>query len=411
MKFSKLFIKTKKDYPKDEVAVSSQLLIRAGYIDKVAAGVYTLLPFGLKVVSKIITQIRSEMDAADAQEIYMPGLVPKANWETTDRWKTFDALYKLKGADEREFALGATHEEIVVPLAREFVESYKDLPLALYQIQNKFRNEIRAKSGVLRTREFLMKDLYSFHKNEEDLNQYYDKMIQSYWNIFDKCGIKEKTYLTFASGGTFCKYSHEFQTETEAGEDEIYVCAECKTGLNSDILADQENGKFKCPDCANTEYEIKKAVEVGNIFKLGTKYSKPFDLNFVDEKGKKNLVIMGCYGIGIQRLMGTIVEINHDEKGIIWPKAVAPYDVHLISLEGSEKRGEEVYQALFKAGISVLYDDRDISAGEKFADCDLIGIPYRLVVSQRTQDKIEVKKRDEDETKQLSEEELLKILG
>jgi len=403
MKLSKLFTKTVKDYPKDEQSISAQLLIRAGYIDKVGAGIYTLLPLGFKTVSKIISIIRSEMDYLDGQEIYMPGLIPKANLMQTGRFDDFDALFKLKGRDEKEYALGATHEEIVSPLAKKFTMSYKDLPFAIYQIQNKFRNEVRAKSGVLRTREFLMKDLYSFHENEDDLNGYYDKVLESYWNIFERVGIKDKTYLVFASGGSFAKYSHEFQTETEAGEDEIYICKNCRVGLNREIL----EGDYECPSCKAKEYEIKKAVEVGNIFKLGTKYSEPFDLKYVDQAGAEQTVIMGCYGIGIQRLFGTIVEICHDDKGIIWPESVAPFKYHLIVLgDENKERAEQVYQTLTGKGVEVLYDDRVLSAGEKFADADLIGIPNRLVISEKTGDKVELKRRDASNTEMLSFEEI-----
>lgn len=395
MKLSKLFTKTKKDYPKDEVSVSAQLLIRAGFIDKVAAGVYTLLPLGLKTANKISDIIRKQMDDAGGQEVMMPSLIPKGNWEKSGRWEQFDALFKLKAVEDKEYGLGATHEEIVTPLAKKHTLSYKDLPFSIYQIQNKFRNETRAKSGVLRTREFLMKDLYSFHASEEDLNAYYEKMIAVYWDIFEHCGIKDKTHLVFASGGTFAKYSHEFQTETEAGEDEVYICKECKTGINKEILDE----KFSCPQCKSEEYELIKAVEVGNIFKLGTKYSNPFDLNFVDEKDQQKPVVMGCYGIGIQRLMGTIIEICRDEKGMIWPEVVSPQKYYLISIGDTKEAADKLYDELSRKGIEVLYDDRDVSIGEKFADCDLIGLPYRLVLSDKNKDKIELKKRSEAETK------------
>ena len=402
MKLSQLLTKTSKETPSDEQSISAQLLERAGYINKEAAGVYSLLPLGLKVINNIAEIIRQEMDAIAAQEILMSGLIPKANLEKTSRWETFDALFKLKGNDEKEYALGATHEEIISPMMKGFVHSYKDLPFAAYQIQNKFRNEIRAKSGVLRTREFLMKDLYSFHTNQEDLDTYYEKVKEAYWKIFERCGIKDKTYLTLASGSSFSKYSHEFQTETEAGEDEIYVCKGCRVGLNKDIL----EGEYECPECHSREYETKKTIEVGNIFKLGTKYSEPFELVFADEKGENKPVIMGCYGIGLQRLMGAIVEVSHDDKGIVWPGAISPYNAHLVDLNGEGK-------ALYESAVgSVLWDDRDLSAGEKFADADLIGIPYRLVVSEKTGDKIEIKKRSDDKTELISKEELNnKIIG
>ena len=411
MKLSQLFTKTQKTYPKDEQSVSAQLLIRAGYIDKVAAGVYTLLPLGLRVVSKIITVIRNEMEYIGGQEVYMPGLVPKENWEKTGRWSDLDVLFKLKGRDEKEYGLGASHEEIISPLAKKFTLSYKDLPFSVFQIQNKFRNELRAKSGVLRTREFLMKDLYSFHADEVGLDSFYDKATQAYWNIFEHCGIKDKTYFVYASGGTFAKYSHEFQTETEAGEDEIYVCKNCQMGVNKEIL----KGEFKCLGCGKSEYEIKKAIEVGNIFKLMTKYSEPFDLRFVDKNGENKPVLMGCYGIGIQRLMGAIAEVCNDENGLIWPQSIAPFAVHLIAVKSEKGKvksdAEEIYNKLQEAGIDVLYDDReDVSAGEKFADADLIGIPNRLVVSDKTGDKIELKKRSEKEVKLVEINELIKQL-
>ena len=402
MKVSQLFTKTQKTYPKDEVSISSQLLIRGGFIDKVSAGIYTLLPLGLKVADNLIKIIREEMEAIGGQEILMPGLVPKANWVQTGRWENFDALFKLKGADEKEYALGATHEEIISPLAKKFVLSYKDLPLYLFQIQNKFRNELRAKSGVLRTREFLMKDLYSFHVDEEDLDRYYEKVKAAYWKILARAGIKDKTYFTFASGGDFTKYSHEFQTEAEGGEDEIYVCRKCRTGLNREIV----QGEYKCPQCGEKEYDLKKCIEVGNIFKLKTKFSQPFGLSYKDKNDREKPVEMGCYGLGVQRLMGTIIEVSHDEKGMIWPSEAAPYQVYFISLIEDRKKAEEIYQTI-SAKASVLFDDREVSAGEKFAEADLIGLPYRIVLSEKTKEKIELKKRGSGETELLTPEAVL----
>ncbi len=406
MRFSQLFTKTSKDYPKDETSVSCQLLLRAGYIDKVAAGIYTLLPLGFKTIQNIIGIVREEMTALGGQEILMPGLIPQDFLVMTDRWKTLDVLFKVEGQNDKHYGLGATHEEIVTPMARGFILSYRDLPFSVFQIQNKFRNEIRAKSGVLRTREFLMKDLYSFHTDEEDLDKFYDSATQAYWKIFERVGIKDKTRFVYASGGTFSQYSHEFQTETEAGEDEIYLCKQCATGVNREIVTDG----FKCPACQGEEYEIKKAIETGNIFKLKTKFSEPFDLNFVDQDGSKKLVQMGCYGIGIQRLMGAVAEINHDDKGLIWPKSVAPYQVHLLALGDNHDRAEEIYKTLHEKGVEVLYDDRDISAGEKFADADLMGLPVRLVISERTGEQIEMKNRHNAETELLSTEEVFNRL-
>ena len=379
MKQSKLFTRTIKELPKDEASFNAQALIRAGFVDKSAAGVYSFLPLGWKVINKIKNIVTEEMVAIDGQEINMPSLASRENWQATGRWDTLDVLFKTSGLDEKEYALNPTHEEVVTPLAKKFINSYRELPMAVFQIQNKFRNEKRAKSGLLRGREFLMKDLYSFHANQEDLDNYYERAIVAYKNIFRRIGLEEKTYLTYASGGSFSKYSHEFQTLTDAGEDIIYVCDDCKMAVNKEIIADQNT----CPKCGRKDLREEKSVEAGNIFKLGTKYSDPFDLKYQDKDGEKKPVIMGCYGLGISRLMGTIVEVCHDEKGIIWPENVAPFKVHLLSLNENEA-AENIYQDLIKQGIDVLYDDRELQAGEKFVDADLIGCPYRVVVSKKT---------------------------
>ncbi len=409
---SQLFTKTKKEAPKDEEAINAQLLIRAGFIDKVMAGVYAFLPLGLRTIKKIENIIREEMIKIDGQEILMSTLQPKENWLKTGRWDGLDVLFKIKGAEEKEFALGATHEEIITPLVKKFVFSYQDLPLYIFQIQNKFRNELRVKSGLLRGREFMMKDLYSFHSDEKDLDKYYEKVKAAYFEIFDRCGIKNLTYLTFASGGTFSKYSHEFQTLADTGEDIIYICNKCNLAVNKEIKSEIST----CPDCGGNDFKEEKAIEVGDIFKLKTKYSAPFELKYRDEKGKENEVIMGCYGIGLGRLMGTIVEVFHDDKGMIWPEQVAPFKAHLICIKcqasSIKKFSDELYAALQKAGIEVLYDDREnVSAGEKFAEADLIGIPYRLIISDKTKDKIEVKKRDEDKAELVDETKLIKMLS
>lgn len=407
MKQSKLFTKTKKEAPKDEVSINAQLLIRAGFVDKLMAGVYTFLPLGLRVMKKIENIIREEMSAIGGQEISMPALQPKENWITTGRWETMDDLYKIKDASEREFALGSTHEEVVSPLVKKFVNSYKDLPLYAYQFQNKFRMELRAKSGLIRGREFLMKDLYSFHLTEEDLDKYYEKAKEAYFKIFERFGIKEKTHLTFASGGSFSKYSHEFQTISEAGEDIIYICDKCGLAINKEIKPETE----KCPECGEANFREEKAIETGNIFKLMNKYSKPFNLTVADEKGEQKEVLMGCYGIGLSRAMGTIVEVFHDEKGMIWPEAVAPFKVHLLSL-GKNEEAERIYQELSEKGIEVLLDDREVSAGEKFADADLIGIPYRVVISEKSLKAggVEVKRRSEEKSEIIETEKLLSYL-
>jgi len=419
MKQSKLFLQTLKESPKDEAAVNARLLIRAGFIDKVMAGVYTFLPLGLRVLRKIENIIREEMIKAGGEEILMPVLHPKENWLKTNRWESFDALFRFVSHYSKiELALGPSHEEIITPLVKKFNLSYKNLPFGLFQIQTKFRDEKRAKSGILRGREFIMKDLYSFHASEEDLMNYYEKMKVHYKNIFDKCGIGGRTYLTFAGGGSFSDYSHEFQTITEAGEDTIFLCEKCEVAINSEIIGEQS----VCPECGNKNLFEKKAIEVGNIFPLKTKFSNAFDLKFIDEKGEEKEVIMGCYGIGIGRLMGAVVEVNSDAQGIIWPEAVSPFKVHLLQLGSPKSKlsdgisvqefGEKIYESLLQSGIEVLYDDRgDKTAGEKFSDADLIGIPYRLVVSEKTakEEKVEVKKRNEKNAELMTTSEFLKL--
>lgn len=407
MKQSQLFTRTIKELPKDETSFNAQALIRAGFIDKTAAGVYSFLPLGWRVINKLKNIVITEMEAIEGQEINMPSLTSRENWRATGRWDTLDVLFKTSGLDEKEYALNPTHEEVVTPLAKKFINSYRELPLAVFQIQNKFRNEKRAKSGLIRGREFLMKDLYSFHANQADLDHYYDRVILAYQNIFRRIGLEENTYLTYASGGSFSKYSHEFQVLTEAGEDIIYVCDNCKMAVNKEIIAEQNI----CPQCGRQDLREEKAVEAGNIFKLGTNYSDPFDLKFQDKDGEKKPVIMGCYGLGISRLMGAVVEVCHDEKGIIWPASIAPFKVHLLSLNENEA-AEKIYQDLLKEGIDVLYDDRELQAGEKFVDADLIGCPYRVVVSQKTlaAGKLELKQRSNTESQLMTVKELIEKL-
>ena len=407
MRQSELFTKTKREAPKDEEAINAQLLIRAGFIDKTMAGVYTYLPLGLRTLKKIENIIREEMNKAGGQEILMPALQPKENWIKTGRWDSMDDLYKVKDTSGREFAIGPTHEEVIFPLLKNTIFSYKDLPVYIYQIQNKFRMELRAKSGLLRGREFLMKDFYSFHTNEKDRDEYYDFMTKVYKNIFDKLGIGDKTHYTLASGSTFSKYSHEFQTVTEAGEDTIHICNKCKIAINNEIIKENKT----CPKCGELNFSQKRAIEVGNIFKLKTKFAEDFGLKFKDKDGVEKFVITGCYGIGLGRLMGAIVETSYDNKGIIWPESVAPYQVHLIEISNLKSKisnfAKKIYNSLQEAGVEVLYDDReDATAGEKFKDADLMGIPYRLVISEKTGDKIEIKKRNEEKTKLVSEKEL-----
>jgi len=338
--------------------------------------------------------------------------IPKEIWKTTDRWDNFDALFKLSGADEKEYALGATHEEVIVPLIKKHILSYKDLPKYVYQIQTKFRNELRAKAGLMRGREFSMKDLYSFHVSQEDLDDYYEKASSAYLKIFSRLGLGDLTYITYASGGAFSKYSHEFQTVCESGEDIIYLCENCRVAVNKEIIAEQA----VCPKCGADNLLEKKAVEAGNIFKLGNKFSKPFGLQYRDEKGENQDVIMGCYGIGPSRIMGTIAEVSHDEKGIIWPEEIAPFKAHLILLKSKnkevKKRADKIYEELLKNKVEVLYDDREAVAGEKFADADLIGCPTRIVISEKTVEKksAEIKRRTEKDFKLLELSKVLNLL-
>lgn len=414
MRMSVIFSHTQKEAPNDEVSRNAALLIRAGFVDKLSAGVYSYLPLGFRVLKKIENIIREEMNALGAEEILLPSLHPKENWEKTGRWATMDDLYKVTDSSGRESALGPTHEEIIVPLARKFISSYKDLPKALYQIQNKFRMELRAKSGLLRGKEFLMKDLYSFHTDDEKgFENYYDRVKEAYKKIFDRAGISSATYLTFASGGSFSKYSHEFQTLTPAGEDTIYLCEKCGVAVNDEIIEEQA----VCPECGAGKDTLRKerAVEVGNIFSLKTKFTEAFGVTYKDKDGAEKLVTMGCYGIGLGRLMGAIVEVHADQKGLVWPDAVAPFRLHLIligdEMSNAKKKADELYRKLQDAGIEALYDERNIGAGAKFADAELIGIPQMVIISEKTIEagEFEVRTRKSGEVAFKDAEELLKL--
>jgi prolyl-tRNA synthetase len=408
MRQSKYFLKTSKTVSEEDASVNARLLEQGGFVNKTMAGVYSYLPLGNRVLQKIEKIVREEMDAIGGQEVFLPSLQPKTNWEATGRWEGLDVLFKIKSQHGNEYALGPTHEEIITPAAQSVINSYKDLPLAVYQIQTKFRDEPRAKSGLLRGREFRMKDLYSFHLDSEDLKNYYEKIVApAYAKTFERLGLD--ALYTEASGGTFSKFSHEYQVETESGEDTIYICEKCKLAKNKEVY---EVGA-ECTNCGKTNWREAKACEVGNIFKLETKYSSAFNLNFTDAEGNKKPVIMGCYGIGTSRLMGVVVEKFNDEKGILWPSAVAPFKVHLIGLKGAENQADTLYQDLLKAGVEVLYDDRDISAGAKFADSDLIGIPNRIVVSPKTVEKnsVELKKRSSKDFELVNISEIIGLIS
>lgn len=407
MKQSKLFTKTSKTFPKDEVSKNAQLLIRAGFINKEMAGVYSFLPLGLRVLNKISDIVRDEMNKVGGQEVYMTVLQSPEAWQKSGRWsdEVVDNWFKTQLKNGSEVGLGFTHEEALTALLKRFVSSYKDLPFYPYQIQEKFRNETRAKSGIMRGREFFMKDLYSFSRSKEEHNEFYEKIKQSYLNVFTRVGLGDRTYITFASGGTFSKYSHEFQTVTEAGEDIIYIDKEKNIAINQEVYIDEVIKDLGL----DKEKMIKaKAVEVGNIFSLGYKFSEALNLTYKDEAGKEELVYMGSYGIGPSRLMGAVAEILSDEKGMVWPESIAPFRVHLISLNKDEE-AEKIYDELVGAGIEVLFDDRDVRAGEKFADSDLIGIPYRVVVSEKSlsQGGLEIKKRNQAESEIIAKEKIL----
>ena len=415
MRYSQMIGKTKKDTPKDEESISAQLLLRGGFIHKEIAGVYTYLPLGLKVLNKIVQIIREEMIAIDGQEMSLTALQNPEIWKKTGRYddEIVDIWFKTKFKNGTETCLAITHEEPLTNLMTQQIESYKDLPLYAFQFQTKFRNEIRAKGGLLRVREFLMKDLYSFDKTKEDHEKYYERAKQAYIKIWGRLGIGDDTYVTFASGGSFSKFSHEFQTVCETGEDTIYLDRKQKIAINKEVFDEEVLSELGID---KNDLEEVRAIEVGNIFPLGTKFSDALDLYYTDENGEKKPVIMGSYGIGPGRVMATIVELKHDERGIIWPENIAPYKVMLVGLnledEDVKKQAEETYEKLKSQNVEVLYDDRlDTTAGQKFADSDLLGIPYRAVVSQKTGGKVELKRRDEDKLEIVSIEELIKRLS
>ncbi len=382
MRLSNMLGSTRRDVPRDELSINAQLLMKAGFIDKTMAGVYTFLPLGLNVLRNIEKIVREEMERADAYELLMPALQPKELWETTNRWEGFDALLKVHGQSDAIYALGPTHEEVVTPLAQKYIHSYRDLPRAVYQIQTKFRDEPRAKSGLLRGREFLMKDLYSFHMDESDLAIYYETMQKAYARVFKR--LELDAHMVEASGGSFSKLSHEYQVLCESGEDKIFICT-CGFAINQEI-AEVSAGDV-CPKCVTGKIAEHKAIEVGNIFKLNRKFSDPFKFVFTNAEGAVCPVYMGCYGIGISRLMGTIVEMHHDADGIIWPRGVAPCQIHIIQL-GSEDEVLQTTSALLSQleqnEYSYLFDDRGVSAGIALKDADMIGIPFRIVISKRS---------------------------
>ena len=386
MRMTQLFTKTSKTVPADETAKNAQLLIQAGYVYKIMAGVYAYTPLGLRVLENIKRIVREEMNAVGGQELIMSSLQPKEVWEATTRWddEVVDVWFKTKLKDDTELGLAWSHEEAIMEMMRQFIESYKDLPTSVYQFQTKLRNELRAKSGIMRGREFIMKDMYSLHASAEDLDKYYNEVIEAYKRVYDRLGIGKDTYVTFASGGAFTKFSHEFQTVCDAGEDILYIHRGKNVAVNEEVLDDavKELGIDK------SELERVKSAEVGNVFNFGTDKSEQMNIMFTDKDGHEKPIYLASYGIGITRVMGVIVEKFADEKGIVWSEDVAPFKVIISQLGDNEdvaQHAYDMYQKLTNAGVTVLYDDRtDVRPGEKFADADLLGIPYRVVVSNKT---------------------------
>lgn len=414
MRLSKLFTKTSKTVPADETAKNAQLLIQAGYIYKVMAGVYAYTPLGLKVLENIKQIVREEMNAIDGQELIMTNLQRPETWQATGRWsdETVDVWFKTTLQDDSELGLAWSHEEAIMEMMQQFIKSYKDLPTSVYQFQTKLRNELRAKSGIMRGREFVMKDMYSLHASEDDMNQYYDKAIEAYKRCYERFGLGDDTFVTFAAGGAFTKYSHEFQTICEAGEDILYANEDHSVAVNEEVLDDaaKELGVDK------SELKPVKSAEVGNIFKFGTEKSEQMGIYYTDADGQRQPIYLASYGIGITRVMGVIVEKFADDKGLVWPETVAPATVYLARLADSDdvvNKADALYERLTKDGVEVLYDDRDVRAGQKFADADLLGIPYRVVMSDKTvaNDQYEFKARQSEQSELISSDELFAKLS
>lgn len=415
MKRTELFTKTLRDAPADETSKNAQLLIRAGYVSKEMAGVYSWLPLGLRVIEKIKQIIREEMNSLGGQELIMSTLQNREIWEKSGRWddKVVDNWFKTSLKSGEELGLAFTHEEPIVNLAKKYVKSYKDLakPVAVYQFQNKLRNELRAKSGVMRGREFVMKDLYSFHKNQADLDEYYEKIAGAYSRIFERLGLGDQTFKTFASGGSFTAFSHEFQTVCEAGEDWLFLNREKNVAVNEEVLDDflAEN-----PEFSRNDFEKVRSAEVGNIFNFGDKKALDMGLNFTNEEGKLTPVFLASYGIGVTRLVGVLAEIFSDEKGLVWPENVAPFQVYLANVGDDPEVidfSRKVYDEFTARNIDVLWDDRSARPGEKFADAELLGIPWRAVISLKTDGKIELTSRMTGETETLAMDEVFAKIG
>ena len=411
MRVSKLFTKTLKNAPADEVSKNAQLLIRAGFVYKEMAGVYAYLPLGLKVLENIKQIVREEMNAIDSNELIMTTLQRREVWEKTTRWSddVVDVWFKTRLKDDTELGLGWSHEEPIVEMLKNYIHSYKDLPVSLYQFQTKMRNELRAKSGIMRGREFVMKDMYSAHTSKENLDAYYEKTIEAYKRVYDRLGIGDDTYVTFASGGAFTKFSHEFQTICDAGEDVIYLHRGKNIAVNEEVIDDAvaELG------ISRDELEAVKTAEVGNIFNFGSQKTDEMGLKYTAQDGTQQSLYIGSYGIGVTRVMGVIAEKLSDDKGLIWPENIAPYKVYLVSIGNVTEQAEVLYEKLQQAGITVLFDDRDERPGAKFADAELIGLPYRVTISERllAEEKLEFTVRKTGETELLTLDDLIARIG
>ena len=410
MKQSLLFTKTSKDAPKDEVSKNAILLMRAGFVYKVMPGVYAYTPLGIRTLENIKKIVREEMNSIGGQELIMTILQKKDTWDQTGRWddEVVDVWFKTSLKDKTEIGLAWSHEEAILEMMQGFIDSYKILPISVYQFQTKLRNELRAKSGLMRGREFVMKDMYSLHATQDDMDQYYNRVIDSYKKIFNRVELGDKTHITFASGGAFTKFSHEFQTICEAGEDVLFINEDASVAVNEEVLNDAVNEM----QIDKTKLSKVKSAEVGNIFKFGTEKSDKMNVRYTDKEGKKKDVYLASYGIGITRIMGVIVEVFSDDKGIIWPESVAPFRVHILSF-GTDLEAQALYDTMVQSGIEVLLDDRDERPGSKLADADLIGIPYRVIVSQKSLEAggYEVKKRKDSDAHLLTQESLMSILN
>ncbi|MFH1621610.1 MAG: proline--tRNA ligase [Candidatus Omnitrophota bacterium] len=393
MYWSNSFIHTLKETPEEAESISHKLMLRTSMIKMLISGVYSYLPFGLKVLDNIYKIIKEEMNATGAQELLLPAIQPIDLWQKTKRDEQLgEVMIRFKDRRGRNLCLGPTHEEVITDLVSRYVQSYRDLPVTLYQIQTKFRDELRPRFGIVRACEFIMKDAYSFDKDIDGLNQIYDKMHKAYSTIFTRCGL-DFLSLKADPGVIGGDVSHEFLVPAESGEDIVYKCKICNL-----MLSEHDSDIKDCPHCKKNLQKI-NAIEVGHIFKLGTKYSDVFGLKYLDESGKEKPVIMGCYGIGVSRIMPAAIEQNHDEDGIIWPKELAPYDVLVLPVNTTDENifntSKKVYEILEKKGKKVILDDRDQRAGIKFKDADLLGIPFRITIGDKflKEKKLEFKSR------------------